>query len=186
MPIIRKAVPADSKALSELAESTFRATFSATNSAEQMALHSRSSYGERIQAAEIADPGVVTLLAEDRGCLIGYAQLRWSEVPGCVSAQHPAEIQRLYVAEEWHGKGVAQALMNACIAELQKHGADAAWLGVWEHNPRAISFYRKFGFVEVGDHTFHLGSELQRDVVMVRSLAPEAYVSVPQKVEKLK
>ena len=112
---------------------------------------------------------IPALLAEDRGCLIGYAQVRWGEVPDCVTAERPGEIQRLYVAEEWHGKGIAQVLMVACIAEVQKHGSDAVWLGVWEHSPRSISFYMKFGFVEVGDHAFHLGAGPQRDVIMVRS-----------------
>jgi ribosomal protein S18 acetylase RimI-like enzyme len=42
------------------------------------------------------------------------------------------------------------------------------WLGVWERNPKAIAFYKKFGFREVGAHVFPLGSDPQRDVVMAR------------------
>ena len=48
---------------------------------------------------------------------------------------------------------------------------DLIWLGVWEQNPRAIAFYTKWGFVEVGAQTFRLGSDLQRDLVMARELA---------------
>jgi ribosomal protein S18 acetylase RimI-like enzyme len=47
------------------------------------------------------------------------------------------------------------------------------WLGVWERNPRAISFYKKWGFVEEGDHTFALGGDPQRDIVMVRAVDSE-------------
>jgi len=136
-----------------------------------MDVHCRSSYGEQIQAAEISDPGMITLLGEDEGRLIGYAQLRWGGAPGCVSAKSSSEIHRLYVVEGWHGKGIAQELMSACIDEIAQHGSDAVWLGVWERNPKAISFYRKAGFVEVGDHTFPLGGDPQRDIVMVRSVA---------------
>ena len=71
---------------------------------------------------------------------------------------------------DWHGKGLAQALMDACIGELRRQNADAVWLGVWEHNPRAIAFYRKCGFTEVGEHVFVLGEDPQRDVVMVKPL----------------
>lgn len=35
---------------------------------------------------------------------------------------------------------------------------------------RALSFYRKYGFVEVGEHVFVLGSDPQRDLVLVRGL----------------
>jgi GNAT superfamily N-acetyltransferase len=173
MPSIRKAHIGDAKALSEIAEATFRATFGAVNTAEDMELHCRSSFGEPIQAAEISDPEMLTLVSEDEGRLIGYAQLRWRDAPDCVSAKRPAEIQRLYVVEGWHGKGVAQGLMQACIDEVEQRGSDALWLGVWERNPRAIAFYKKLGFVEVGNHTFALGGDPQRDIVMVRSVAPE-------------
>jgi ribosomal protein S18 acetylase RimI-like enzyme len=40
------------------------------------------------------------------------------------------------------------------------------WLGVWEHNPRAIAFYHKHGFVDVGDHVFLLGEDPQTDIIM--------------------
>ena len=56
--------------------------------------------------------------------LIGYAQLHWGEAPACVSAEQPGEIQRFYILSGWHGQGVAQRLMNACIAEMQQKGAD--------------------------------------------------------------
>ena len=39
-----------------------------------------------------------------------------------------------------------------------------------ERNPRAIAFYRKFGFVDVGAHEFRLGADVQTDRVMVRGL----------------
>jgi ribosomal protein S18 acetylase RimI-like enzyme len=58
--------------------------------------------------------------------------------------------------------------MGACLGEIAARGADVAWLGVWEHNPRAIAFYRKWGFVEVGEHTFPVGDDPQRDLVLCR------------------
>lgn len=171
MPIIRKARYSDAKQLSQLAETTFRATFSAMNTAEDLDLHCQSSYSEAIQASEISDPSQMTLLSEDAGRLIGFAQLRWGNAPACVSGKYPGEIQRLYVVNDWHGKGVAQALMNACIEAIKQHGSDVIWLGVWERNPRAISFYQKCGFVEVGDHIFPVGNDPQRDLILVRSVA---------------
>ena len=169
MPTIRKAEPRDALRLAQLAESTFRDTFAAVNTAEDMALHCRSYYGEALQAAEIASPQGMTLVSEAGQQLVGYAQLRWGRAPACVSARAPGEIQRLYVASDWHGKGVARELMDACIESLVRRGSDVVWLGVWERNHRAIAFYRKFGFVAVGDHVFPLGRDPQRDIVMARS-----------------
>lgn len=46
-------------------------------------------------------------------------------------------------------------------------GAVTLWLGVWERNPHAIAFYGKAGFVEVGAHTFVVGTDPQTDRIIV-------------------
>ena len=168
MSTIRKATRSDARSLAWLAEKTFRDAFSVANTAENMDVHCRGSYSEDFQAMEIANPDMVTLLAEHEEELVGFAQLRWSKAPACVSGSSPGEILRMYVASSWHGKGVAQALMGTSIDEIKARGSDVVWLGVWERNPRAIAFYKKIGFVERGDHVFLLGHDRQRDIVMAR------------------
>ncbi|HDT4574455.1 TPA: GNAT family N-acetyltransferase [Escherichia coli] len=82
------------------------------------------------------------------------AQLRWEEFPPCVNSIYAREILCLYVDEPYHGKGFAQALMQKCFAEFEAKGSDPVWLGVWEYNPRAISFYRKLVRIFMkGDHS---------------------------------
>jgi ribosomal protein S18 acetylase RimI-like enzyme len=168
MPSIRSAAPRDAAALALLAEHTFRTAFSAQNTPDNFETYCRATFGEALQAREIADPRVETLLCHAGEVLVGYGQLRWGPAPACVSAARPAEIQRLYVDRPWHGKGVARDLMAALLARAAAGGADLVWLGVWEHNPRAIAFYRKCGFAEVGEHVFHLGRDAQRDLVLAR------------------
>lgn len=171
MPSIRYAKPSDAKRLAVLAEETFRDTFGKMNTVEDMDFHCRTSYGELIQAAEISNAELVTLVGEEGDNLIAFAQLRWPEAPRCVSAKTPGEIQRLYVVKSWHGKGIAQDLMAACLEEMKNRGSDVVWLGVWERNPRAIAFYQKFGFAEVGDHIFSLGADSQRDIILIRPVS---------------
>lgn len=170
MPTIRTADQTDASRLAELAERTFRDTFEAMNTPEDMALHCAAHYGEAVQSRELADPGTAILVSEHEGRLIGFAQLRWDPPPACVRAERPAELQRLYVRRDWHGEKVAQGLMAAALDLAAAGGADQIWLGVWENNPRAIAFYRKWGFLEVGEHTFPLGTDLQRDLVMTRPI----------------
>ena len=56
--------------------------------------------------------------------------------------------------------------MSACLGKIMQTDTDVVWLGVWEKNPRAIAFYRKFNFKEVGEHVFALGKDMQRDIIM--------------------
>ena len=168
--MIRRGVASDASLLAALARHTFFDTFAATNDPGDMAMHLERAYGVAQQAAELADPGIVTLLVESKGEVIGYAQLREGDVPGCVAGPGPIELWRFYVLREWHGQGIAQALMERVRAEAIARGAATLWLGVWDQNPRAQAFYRKCGFVDVGDHVFLFGTDPQRDRVMETKL----------------
>jgi ribosomal protein S18 acetylase RimI-like enzyme len=167
---VRKGVAADAAGLAELAAATFRDTFAAANTPEDMALHLAQSYGAARQGAELADPGILTLIAFDGGQMAGYAQLCRSEPPPCVPVAGATELWRFYVSRAWHGRGVAQALMQAVVEAAQDQGATALWLGVWEHNPRAQAFYRKAGFADVGSKVFVVGTDAQTDRVMLKAL----------------
>lgn len=170
-PTIRLATLADAAALAEIAARTFDDTFSPHTPPEDMALFLAEKYGLAQQTAELRDPAMTTLLAEVDGRLAGFAQLKHGPLPDCVTGPRPIEIYRLYLDKEWKGRGVAQALMAAARAEARRLGAETIWLGVWERNARAIAFYAKCGFVEVGSHLFPVGNDPQIDRIMVSPLA---------------
>ena len=167
---IRRAGTADAPALATLAESTFRETFGQHNSEDDMRRHCATHFGATIQAAEIRDPAIVTLLAERGGEMAGFAQLHLHQPKDGVAAAHPSELHRIYVAAGHHGTGLARRLLDAALDAAREAGSDYLWLGVWERNPRAVAFYRKAGFEEIGEHVFVLGSDRQRDILMGRLL----------------
>jgi diamine N-acetyltransferase len=167
---VRPGTPDDAAPLAEMAARTFEETFGADNQPEDMRLHLTRSYGVRQQSAELADPAVATLLAEVDGELAGYAQVRSSTAPACVSGRSPLELWRFYVDRPWQGRGVAQTLMAAVRAEAERRGGGTLWLSVWERNERAMSFYRKCGFLDVGSQPFILGADRQTDRVMASPL----------------
>ena len=168
--VVRRATPPDAALLADLAARTFYDTFAASNTPEDMEKFLTSTYSEEIQRHEIEDPSLTTLLAECDGTAAGFAQIRMGKAPDCVKGHAPIEIKRFYVEKSFHGRGVAQELMRAAEEVGLASGAKTIWLGVWEHNRRAIAFYRKFGFADVGAQVFMLGNDPQRDVVMARSM----------------
>ena len=171
MITLRQAHPDDSEALAHLAEHTFRETFATENNLTDMECYCSKNFGTEIQRQEILDANCVTILAEVEDQLVGFARVRLHVPKACVAAERPSELHRLYVEKEWHGRGVAHKLMSKILSTALDSGADRIWLGVWEHNPRAIVFYNKYGFRTVGEHIFQFGSDPQRDLVIV------AYIS---------
>ena len=168
---VRVARESDAALLAELAERTFRDAFAADNTPDDMDLHCARSYGADIQRRELADPRMTYLIAEVAGEATALALVReGSDTPACVTGPDPVEIQRFYVDRPWHGRGVAQALMAACEDEARRRGARTIWLGVFERNDKARRFYEKVGFRDVGAKTFTVGTDVQSDRVVARSL----------------
>jgi len=168
---IRRGTPRDAAALAALAARTFHETFVEHTAPDDMTRFLAATYGEAQQRRELEDDAIVTLVAEAEGALIGYAQLKsGGEVPNCVPEELPIELARFYVDRQWHGGGVAQALMNVVEQEARTAAARTLWLGVWERNHRAIAFYAKHGFRRIGAHPFLVGSDLQTDDLMARTL----------------
>lgn len=169
---VRRAIESDASALAELAECTFREAFSADNSHADMDEHCRMNFRTDVQQQEIADANTVTILAESDGEMIGFAQVRLFSPKDSVPGNATSELYRIYVAGKWHGRGAAQQLMTEVMTSVTDTNSDWMWLGVWEHNSKAIAFYRKCQFEAVGEHSFLLGSDLQRDLIMATRLLP--------------
>jgi len=167
---MRRGVAADARELATAAERWFRETFSADNTAEDMAIYCASAFSPDIQRAQLTDPAVETLLVHDpQGRLIAYAQLR-DGAPEGMTLPSPIELWRFYVDSSQHGRGLAAQLMTAVEDAARTRGAKTLWLGVWEKNHRARAYYRKAGFLDIGSHEFPLGHDLQTDRLLSRPL----------------
>ncbi|MBK7793637.1 MAG: GNAT family N-acetyltransferase [Betaproteobacteria bacterium] len=169
-PRIRTAAPADAEPLATLAERTFRDTFADDNSIDDIEAYVRDSFSLERVRAELADDANTLLLAFVDGGEQprGYAKLRTGTTDPSVTGRDPIELQRLYVDRNAMGHGVGAALMRASLDVARSAGHRTLWLGVWERNARAISFYEQWQFERVGCHEFRLGSDHQTDLILAR------------------
>lgn len=163
---VKMATNSDAKILTELSRTTFIETFAKDNRKEDMDLYIAKTFGVDKQLKEIQDPKRRIAIAWSNSEATGFLHLIESEPDPSVKGPKPLEILRLYVDARWHGKGVGPALMEKVIQIAANEGFQTLWLGVWEHNLRAISFYRKYGFQEIGKHGFQLGHDNQVDLIM--------------------
>lgn len=170
--IIRRGVLRDAEELAPLAIKIFNDTFSGhpLNKPEDMKAYIAEAFSLEQARRELTDKDTIVFIVEADGKMIGFAKLLEHSTEACVSDSDPIEIQRFYIAQEFHGKGLAQALMQKCLEIAREKNYQTIWLGVWEHNYRAQKFYEKLGFKIVGDHIFQLGSDPQTDLVMAKKL----------------
>lgn len=167
---LRPAVIADAARLAELGARIFWDTFAPDNDPEQLRKHLAATFGVAQQASELADPRVRYLIAEVGATTAAYAMIERT-TPAGIGAGPAVYLHRFYIDRPWHGRGLAQRLLAAVEAEARGLGGDRLRLTVWERNGRAIAFYLKAGFVDVGTTPYLLGDELQTDRVMEKVLA---------------
>lgn len=115
--------------------------------------------------AELADERFRIRIAEADGQPVGYVKMGPPELP--VTRERPAiEIRQFYLLQEWHGVGVAQALMDWAMDEARGRGAEDIYLTVFTDNHRARRFYQRYGFEEIGPYKFMVGEQADEDVIM--------------------
>jgi ribosomal protein S18 acetylase RimI-like enzyme len=169
---IRPATVEDAKALTDLAYTTFWDAFAhhPKNAPDDLNHYMRQAFSLEQISAELEDDKSIFLIAEIEGEPAGYAKIIIGSIEDGITAERPIELNRLYSHQQFLGKGIGQALMDACFERAKADGHDVMWLGVWEFNPRAQRFYEKNGFRIVGSHVFQLGEDPQTDLLMQKEL----------------
>ncbi len=164
---IRIATINDIDSLCEIGAKTFVETYAHENTPENIENYLSEKFNKKQISDEIQTPKTIFLLVELENEAIGYAKMRVNleENPD----EKSLEIERIYICKQYHGQKYGASLMQKCIDVAQENHYESIWLGVWEHNPKAINFYQKWGFEIVGEHIFHLGDEAQTDFLMKKT-----------------
>jgi ribosomal protein S18 acetylase RimI-like enzyme len=156
----------DVSALSAIARQTFFDTFTGTCTEADMQGFLDRYYSTEQLGKELLDEETYCFFAETGGLPVAYLQFKedYTSFPE-IKKWKALELKRIYVRKEFHGRGIAQKLMDLFLDFAREKKYEVVWLGVWEHNLRAQKFYEKYGFVNSGyTHDFPIGDTPQTDV----------------------
>jgi ribosomal protein S18 acetylase RimI-like enzyme len=163
---ILRATPDDAQLISELSAVTFFDTFKGTCTDEDMQGFIEQYFNKEQVLSELQNANDFYFIAFVDGRAAGYVRIK-EEVSDVeiIKKRKAIELKRIYVLKEYHLRKVGAALMNFALDFAKQKNYDLIWLGVWEHNERAKSFYKKFGFEDSGvEHPFPIGNTPQTDV----------------------
>ncbi len=124
----------------------------------------------------LAQPASRAWLAEvaggqDRSAApVGYMILSAPDFPQELLHPGDRELRRIYLLSRFHGSGAGQRMMDCAIQAATEGGARRLLLGVHPDNARALAFYHRNGFREIGRRTFRMGSSVFNDPVQARLL----------------
>ena len=166
----KKCVQEDVDTLRDFSRKTYRETFSPMNTASNMKAYLEQAYNTDRLRGELSDGNASFFFLYADGELAGYLKTNESPSQTDVNDELSLEIEKIYVAKAFQGKGLGRVLMNKAVDLAKEKGKSYIWLGVWEKNGKAISFYEKNGFYKIGSHPFVMGDETQTDYIMRRDL----------------
>ena len=168
--LIRFATADDAELIADLSRRTFHETFGYVNTKENMDKFMRDQFTKEALMAEVGARNNIFLLAYTGDRVAGYTRLREQNQPPELKEAATIEIARIYVTTDSIGKGVGRIMMEKSLEIASGLKKNTIWLGVWEHNKRAIDFYTKWGFKKFGTHVFMLGDDPQTDWLMAKKL----------------
>ncbi|HEY0759485.1 MAG TPA: GNAT family N-acetyltransferase [Acidisarcina sp.] len=169
---LRECTPADAPTLALIGAGTLLEAFAGFIPGESLLAHCAKYHFPAAYTAYLEQPQARAWLAEvaPAAAPVGYAMITAPDFPPGLAQAGDLELRRIYLFSRFHGSGAAQRMMDAAIAAARQHSAARLLLGVHPGNKRAIAFYRRNGFIQIGQRTFQVGASTFEDPVFALNL----------------
>jgi diamine N-acetyltransferase len=167
---ITAATIADAITLQKLGAKTFYESFASANTEENMQHYMSEAFAIGKIRAELVNPNSRWFLCHVDGVAVGYLKLNFGDAQTEANDNLGAEIERIYVDKDYQQLKLGKLLMEKAFELAAQEQRKYIWLGVWEHNTKAIGFYKHFGFEHHSSHSFILGTEQQTDLILRKDL----------------
>ena len=166
---VEAATSDDAFAIASFSQKSFYESFADQNSKENMDKF-MENFSMDVLMTEVTSGLHTFFVARKDGEIAGYIKLTSLKDPEEGVADNSIELARIYVDQQVLGYGIGGLLMQKGLEFAKGKNFEEIWLGVWEHNYPAQTFYKKWGFERFGEHVFMLGDDAQNDWLLKRRL----------------
>jgi ribosomal protein S18 acetylase RimI-like enzyme len=163
---VQRVQKADLLSLQEISRQTFFDTFADVNTPADMRQYLEENLSLEQLSKEWSHPATQFYMVKQHDEVLAYLKINEADAQTERREEASLEIERIYVRQADQGKGIGQFLLEFAIQITNDKKLKVIWLGVWEHNLKAIHFYQKNNFQFFGKHSFFLGQDEQTDLLM--------------------
>jgi GNAT superfamily N-acetyltransferase len=170
----RPARPDDALCLGVLSTQVFLHTYTKHGIRPALAREVLANHSVACYEALLADPNKTILVAECDGHMVALSLVdNVARLAG--SDAVAAKLEHLYVQEPFTGRGVGRELLRHAEKAAAARGAEMLWLTAWAGNSRALSFYPRCGYDDLGEVMYTFEGESHPNRLFgkrVRHVAP--------------
>ena len=173
--LIRPARPDDALCLGVLSTQVFLDTYCTQGIRPELAREALAKHSVARYEALLADAGTTILVAERAHHLVAFSVVEDGGGHAMLDDAAPAKLDHLYVQEPFTNRGVGRELLRHAEKAAAARGAEQLWLTAWVGNARALRFYPRCGYGDLGEtmYTFEGESHANRLFAKrVRHVAP--------------
>ena len=167
---IKRADKNDAALLSDLSNITFIETYRGSCPDNDLLSVMDSWFNEEAIGKELDDPDDLYYIAFVKGFPAGYMRLKEDNSEYPLEKKYKAlQLKRIYLLKEYQSKKIGTSLMSFALQLAAEKNYELLWLGVWDGNERAKSFYQKWGFKDINHpYKFYVGNTIHTDRWMTR------------------
>ncbi|PRX54871.1 GNAT family N-acetyltransferase [Flagellimonas meridianipacifica] len=171
MEQIRQAKKGDATLIAMLGRTTFNEAFGHLfHSHDELKTYLSATFSiEKIENSLEKENNVYWIAFVDR-LPVGYAKLKLRSPSNFIRSTNISQLQKIYVLKDFLSLKIGRHLQDQVFATAVRSGAKDIWLSVWQGNQRAIRFYEKNAFKNVGNHQFTIGTQTFDFMIMSKRL----------------
>jgi len=168
---LRRAHAADAPALALVGSATFLESYAGVVDGGAIIRHCAEQHTAEVYAKALDRPDHALWLAEQApgAAPVGYLHLTPPDLPVALQPGD-VEIKRIYVLASLHRSGLGRRFVEAAVSHAVAMGAPRLLLGVYKGNARALGFYDRMGFEQIGVRQFDVGGRIYDDWVLAKAL----------------
>ncbi|WP_407371728.1 GNAT family N-acetyltransferase [Carnobacterium sp.] len=167
---LKKCTLEDLKSLQKISIELFTDTFKDQNTEEDLKNYLEKAYNNAQLKQELTNENSTFFFLLDNEEIVGYLKLNIGDAQTEKIDENAVEIERIYIKSDRKRKGYGTFLIEKAKQFAKERNKKVIWLGVWEENLSALSFYKKNGFIQVSSHSFFMGEDEQTDLIMTKTI----------------
>lgn len=101
---------------------------------------------------------------------VGYAKTVLHEKQENITSNNICKLERIFIQKDFIPLKIGKVLLSFVEKEIKALGLDTIWLSVYIKNERAIRFYEKNNFKNVGNLNFHVDGRAYDNIVFSKNL----------------
>lgn len=137
---------------------------------EDLIAYNKTAFSKAKIQEDLYDPNNLFYILYVEDIAVGYAKLVLNIQHETITSEQNCKLERIYILAEYIPRKLGQQFLSFLEKEAKALNLDTMWLSVYIKNKRAIRFYQKNEFKNVGTLSFIANGKAYENIVFSKAI----------------